>query len=190
MGTSNWQNLSYCVELIRQAAPSSVLDIGVGFGRWGMLCREFLDVWQGRVFREQWQTRIEGVEVFPKNVDDYHPYFYNHIYIGDAYELMMKRQLGAYDLIIVGDVLEHFEKERGIWLLEACLKQCRSLLLNVPIGPDWPQGAEYGNEYETHRSVWTEKELDRYPTASKRMFEDYIQRDFATYLFQGAQLHG
>lgn len=103
---------------------------------------------------------------------------------------MMKRQLGAYDLIIVGDVLEHFEKERGIWLLEACLKQCRSLLLNVPIGPDWPQGAEYGNEYETHRSVWTEEELDRYPTASKRMFKDYIQRDFATYLFQGAQPHG
>ncbi|WP_433615260.1 hypothetical protein [Paenibacillus cellulositrophicus] len=82
MGTSNWQNLSYCVALIRQAAPSSVLDIGIGFGRWGMLCREFLDVWQGRVFREQWQTRIEGVEVFPKNVDDYHPYFYNHIYWG------------------------------------------------------------------------------------------------------------
>lgn len=66
MGTSNWQNLSYCVELIRQADPSSILDIGVGFGRWGMLCREFLDVWQGRVFREQWQTRIEGSKFFRK----------------------------------------------------------------------------------------------------------------------------
>ncbi|OZB98370.1 bifunctional 2-polyprenyl-6-hydroxyphenol methylase/3-demethylubiquinol 3-O-methyltransferase UbiG [Paenibacillus sp. XY044] len=190
MGTSNWQNLSYCVELIRQAAPATVLDIGVGFGRWGMLCREFLDVWQGRVFREQWQTRIEGVEVFPKNVDDYHPYFYNHIYIGDAHELMTKQQLGTYDLIILGDVLEHFEKERGFELLAACLKQCRSLLLNVPIGPDWPQGAEYGNDYETHRSVWTVEELNRYPAASKHMFKDYIQRDFATYLFQGSQPNG
>ena len=42
MGTSNWQNLSFCVDLIRYVSPKSVLDVGVGFGRWGMICREYL----------------------------------------------------------------------------------------------------------------------------------------------------
>ncbi|MEF2965958.1 methyltransferase domain-containing protein [Paenibacillus sp. M1] len=185
MGTSNWQNLSHCVELIRRAAPSSVLDVGVGFGRWGMICREFLDVWQGRVHREQWSTRIEGIEIFLKNVDEYHPYFYNKIHIADAYELLTRRILGHYDLIILGDVLEHFDKERATALLTACLESGRYVLLNIPIGTDWPQGSEYGNDYERHRSEWTMEELDRYPFVSKQKFKDYIERDFAVYLFQG-----
>ncbi|RCX16954.1 methyltransferase family protein [Fontibacillus phaseoli] len=185
MGTSNWQNLSYCIELIRQVSPSRVLDIGIGFGRWGMICREFLDVWQGRVHREQWMTVIEGIEIFPKNVDEYHSYFYNEIHIADAYELLTQHKVGTFDLIILGDVLEHFDKERAIALLEACLQTGRYVLLNIPIGNDWPQGSEYGNDYEMHRSEWTMTELDPFPTAAKKKFKDYINREFATYLFQG-----
>ena len=61
MGTSNWQNISYCVGVLRRLKPASVLDVGTGFGRWGVLCREFLDVWEGREARSLWQTRIEGI---------------------------------------------------------------------------------------------------------------------------------
>lgn len=187
MGTSNWQNISYCVELIRLVGPSRVLDVGVGFGRWGMLCREFLDVWQGRVFREQWTTTVEGIEVFERSIDNYHACFYNHIYQADAYELLVKRQaLPKYDLIILGDVLEHFNKPEGTELLRSCLGLCRYTLINIPIGQDWPQGSEYGNAYETHRSVWREEDFNAFPVAEKQMFKDYIQRDFATILLQGS----
>ena len=66
MGTSNWQNISYCVGILRRLQPASVLDVGTGFGRWGTLCREFLDVWEGREARSLWQARIEGIEAFPQ----------------------------------------------------------------------------------------------------------------------------
>jgi|UPI0004B9BC24 hypothetical protein len=190
MGTSNWQNISYCVELIRRVAPSSVLDVGVGFGRWGMICREFLDVWQGRVFREQWTTTIEGIEVFERSIDDYHDFFYNRIYRTEAYDfLVTQKEQRKYDLIILGDVLEHFTKRRGDELLRSCLEISRYVLLNIPIGQDWPQGSEYGNEYETHRSDWNEADFQKYPVVEKKMFKDYIGRDFATMLLQGSLLH-
>ena len=47
-GTGNYQNLGEAVEWLRAINPSSVLDVGAGFGRWGFLIREFLEVWIGR----------------------------------------------------------------------------------------------------------------------------------------------
>lgn len=182
MGTSNWQNISYCIDILREIKPKSILDIGVGFGRWGMLCREFLELWDGRVFREEWILNIEGVEIFARNIDDYHKYFYNQIHVADAYELVKGSQRN-YDLIIIGDVLEHFDKDRGIDFLHRCLDISRFVLLNVPLGDQWPQNDKYGNEFERHRSIWNEAELDQFPVKRKMNFKDYIQRDFATYLF-------
>ena len=45
MGTSNWQNIPWCEQSIMQIEPERVHDIGVGFGRWRMILREFGDVW-------------------------------------------------------------------------------------------------------------------------------------------------
>lgn len=183
MGTSNWQNISYCVELLRQISPSSVLDVGVGFGRWGMLCREFLDVWSGRVFRKDWKVRVEGIEIFPKNIDRYHAYFYDKIHIADAFEFIPSSSPGEYDIMIMGDVLEHFDKDKALTLLNASIARGKHVLLNIPIGSEWPQGTVYGNEFETHRSIWTTEELDAFPVKAKKHFKDYINRDFSTYLF-------
>lgn len=182
MGTSNWQNISLCIDHIKKINPKSVLDIGVGFGRWGILCREFLDVWEGRVFRDSWVTEIDGIEVFEKNIDDYHRNFYNNIFIGDAFELVNSK-LKKYDLIIMGDVLEHFDKEKGEALLKRCIQYGNNVLLNVPLGEQWDQDALYDNEYECHRSTWTEEELDKLPYVRKKILKDYINREFATYVF-------
>ena len=68
-------------------------------------------------------------------------------------------------------------------LPQTCIEKSRFVLLNVPIGTDWPQGAVYGNDFETHLSTWTTEELDLFPVVDKRHFKDYINRDFSTYLF-------
>jgi hypothetical protein len=88
MATSNWQHISYCCELMFALAPRSILDVGMGFGRWGILAREMCDIWRQRVFPEQWQVQIVGVEAYGKLVRDYHRAFYNEVIVRDAAQVL------------------------------------------------------------------------------------------------------
>lgn len=182
MSTSNWQNIGYCVELIRRADPRSVLDIGAGFGRWGMITREFLEVWNGASFPEQWQRRVEAVEVFPRNIAPYHRSFYSEVHCTEALRFLDSCER-RFDLIIIGDVLEHFSRSDGERLLDRALTTGRYVLLNLPLGNEWPQDARDENVYERHLSSWEWDEVtERYPVLRSRKFFDYIGRPFGTFL--------
>ena len=178
MGTSNWQNISYCVGLLRRLKPASVLDVGTGFGRWGVLCREFLDVWDGREARGLWQTRIEGIEAFPGCLTPLHGYIYDRLHVGDAVELLPT--LGAFDVVYLGDVVEHQTKDRAWQLLDEAVRHARqAAIVTIPIGEDWPQEMGWdGNTYHPHRSIWQVEDFDRYPGVRRRAFSDYIGRMF------------
>jgi SAM-dependent methyltransferase len=181
MGTSNWQNISYCIELIRELSPRSVLDIGAGYGRWGILCREFLDVWEGRTYPESWTTRIDGVEGFPRNISEYHHYFYSSIECSDAASWLGRLQF-HYDLVILGDVLEHFEQDAGREVLEKCLTKSNYVLLSIPLGLNWPQDTRDNNDFERHRSVWHARDFSGPSLRARKIFRDYIGRPFGVFL--------
>ncbi|HEX8220872.1 MAG TPA: class I SAM-dependent methyltransferase [Chloroflexia bacterium] len=177
MGTSNWQNISYSIEMIREINPRSVLDVGSGFGRWGFLCREMLDVWEGRTYPESWQVRIDAIEAFPPNITPVYDYVYDNVYKGDAAKII--DELGEYDLIIFGDVLEHFSKREGDILLKKAVRRAqKAVLIHIPLGKQWPQSERDNNTYEEHRSVWEASNLLT-RRARLKVFRDYIGRRFA-----------
>ncbi len=64
---------------IMEKNPMSVLDIGIGFGIFGFLAREYTDVRLGRYFN--WKTRIDGIEIFEKYITHLQREIYNNIYI-------------------------------------------------------------------------------------------------------------
>ena len=176
MGTSNWQNISYCVGTLRRLMPTSVLDVGTGFGRWGLLCREFLDVWEGREARALWRVRIDGIEAFPSCLTPVHGYIYDRVHVGDAVDLLPT--LGTYDVVYLGDVVEHQTKARAWSLVDAAVRHARqAAIVTIPIGENWPQevGAD-GNWYHAHRSTWTLEDFDRFPGATRQAFSDYHGR--------------
>ena len=176
MGTSNWQNISHCVGTLRRLMPESVLDVGTGFGRWGMLCREFLDAWEGRESRAQWKIRIDGIEAFPTCLTPVHGYIYDRIHVGDAVDVLPT--LGTYDVVYLGDVVEHQTRPRAWALLDAAVRHARqAAIVTIPIGDNWPQevGAD-GNWYHAHRSVWQLEDFDCYADASRQCFSDYHGR--------------
>jgi hypothetical protein len=176
VGTSNWQNISHCVGTLRRLMPQSVLDVGTGFGRWGMLCREFLDAWEGREARALWQVRIEGIEAFPSCLTPLHGYIYDRIHVGDAVDLLPT--LGVYDVVYMGDVVEHQTKARAWQLMEAAVRHARqAVIVTIPIGDNWPQevGAD-GNWFHAHRSRWHLEDFDAYPDAPRQAFSDYHGR--------------
>ena len=48
MPSSQHYHISKIMDLIININPMSILDIGTGFGKYGVLCREYLELWDGR----------------------------------------------------------------------------------------------------------------------------------------------
>jgi 2-polyprenyl-3-methyl-5-hydroxy-6-metoxy-1,4-benzoquinol methylase len=148
MPTSHPCLLTPVITTILESQPKSVLDIGIGCGKWGALIREYTDIWYRRWDKDSWQTRIEGIEIFSKyktpNWD-----WYDAIHFGDATRLI--DSCGKFDLIVCIEVLEHIEKPEALFFIEKLLKHSKTLLISFT---NSPQGAAFGNPYERHVSTW------------------------------------
>ncbi|MEO6393749.1 MAG: class I SAM-dependent methyltransferase [Pyrinomonadaceae bacterium] len=151
MPTSFHHHITKMMDWVVRLQPRTILDIGVGFGKWGFLCREYLDIFNGRYKREEWQTRIEGVEAFRAYATPTYDYAYDQIHYGDVREILPT--LSGYDLIIIGDVIEHFEKPVGLELLAEMKRKSSFVLLSSPT-EFYPQGDAFENEFERHLSFW------------------------------------
>ena len=187
MSTSNWQNISYNIELVKRLDPKSILDIGVGFGRWGILFREFLEVWGDNNISGKWKRKIDGVEIFPGYIKPYHQYFYDNIYLEDALSFIGKTK-NRYDLINCGDVIEHFEKKKALIFINDCLQKSDYLLINIPVGDNWKQGAVNNNQYESHLSEWSKSDFSVYPNSLIKEFRDIELRDFIVVLISNGKI--
>src|SRR5262245_66644520 len=107
MPSSHPNTIPAVAHLIRQLKPASILDVGVGFGKWGHLFREYTDILEAerdpaRYRKENWRVRIDGLEGHAAYLTDMHRFLYNDLHVGDAAALM--KSLPAYDLIFMGDI--------------------------------------------------------------------------------------
>jgi 2-polyprenyl-3-methyl-5-hydroxy-6-metoxy-1,4-benzoquinol methylase len=134
--------------------PKSILDIGIGFGSKGMLFREYTDIWNGKL--KEKKTRIDGIEIFADYITPLQRAIYSNIYIGNVLDII--DTLGFYDLIYCGDVIEHFEKEKGKLLLFKIMQHSKQSIIVTPVVVS-DQGSMYGNDYEKHLSQWTADEF-------------------------------
>lgn len=176
MPSSTWAHTSTVQDIIWKYQPESVLDIGVGAGRWGFLLREQLETFRGRFNKEEWKTRIVGVEIWPKYIKDYHKYLYDSIFIGDVRDYV-KRCKESFDLIIAGDVIEHLEKEEGVKLIQILRILCnKCLTICLPLGSGYKQGEVKGNKAEAHLSIWEEKDLEPFGVIAKLIIKERIKK--------------
>lgn len=160
MPVSDYHQISDVLHVVQQVNPRTVLDIGVGFGKWGMLCREVLDVYNERLQPASWTVRIDGIEIHEPYRNPLWAAVYNHVYIGDV--AAMLDSLEHYDLALCCDVIEHLDKDAGLALLRRLLQRASVVLLTSPRGFA-PQGASYGNEHQRHLSGWTEADFAGIP---------------------------
>lgn len=147
MPVSAWQGVSAIMDEIDRLAPKSVLDLGVGFGKYGVLCRELLDARHGRCRPEQWQTRIVGYEAHRAYVN---PCW--HVYTCVIENDFTKYAARGFDLVLMIDSLEHLEPNVGKRYLWELVHQNKQVIVSVPNGL-MEQGEVYGNAFEAHK--WT-----------------------------------
>lgn len=136
--------------------PKSVLDIGAGFGKYGVLMREYLDVRNGRVYQKDWKTVIDAIEIYDPYVSSNYG-VYNSVRLGDIEKIKIEK----YDLILLMDVIEHLTKKKGLQLVRDLRKKCKNLLITTPIGFS-KQGKFAGNIYEVHKSGFLPKDFNEF----------------------------
>jgi len=185
--TSNWQNISYNINLVRKLNPQSILDVGVGFGRWGFLFREFLEVWDDMNHSGKWKRKLDGIEIFPGYIHAYHKFFYDNIFEENALDFLRRTEF-RYDLINCGDVIEHFEKKEGEELIELCIEKGRCVLITVPIGKHWAQSGTPENPYEEHKSIWYNSDFTKYKYNKIKSFTDFTLRDYSVILLSSGKI--
>jgi hypothetical protein len=162
MPVSIWLGMEDCLQAIVERRPSAVLDAGIGFGIWGGLLRQYLDVWSGRIQPEQWTTRIDGIEIDEKRIQPHARQLYTELFVGDIRELVPRRASEQrYDVILFGDVIEHLPKDDGQNLLAVAAKLASQLVVvRIPLGDGWRR--EGREEPDHHRSQWHADDFSGY----------------------------
>jgi SAM-dependent methyltransferase len=140
--------------LIARMAPASVLDIGPGAGKYGRMVnalrKEGVKV-----------ERLAALEIDPGYIARFElASIYDEVRCGDAARLADARSDETFDLVILGDVLEHLKKSDGIDLVDFLYYRVKYLLLVIPI--DYIQGAWEGHAHEAHISTWYPSDFARY----------------------------
>lgn len=137
---------------------NSILDIGVGFGKYGVLLRERYDVRFKRCKHSQWDIRIDGSEIYDDYLLPHIQYIYDRIYLGDICNTI--NGMHSYDVILMLEVLEHISKEKGIELIRSIKNLTNSLLIvSFPRSLKGDEGSDWPNTYERHLCLWTKDEL-------------------------------
>lgn len=159
IGTSTLYSTEWVIERLRLLKPASIIDIGCGWGRWGFLAREFLELWEHRYAPEDWKLHIAALDVHPGTWTPIHVYLYDETIQADVSDWEPSRR---YDVAVLCDVLEHMPKQDAEGVLAMLLGWCGAVLVGVPLGA-WPLRAGFdGNPHEAHVARWDESDFDPY----------------------------
>ena len=158
MPVSNYVNIPQVMRITKELTKqpdvhiNSVLDIGCGFGKFGFMFRELLDVRLKRYNRDEWLVRLDTVEIYEKYITPMHKHLYDNIVIGDIVKEVDR--LPNYDIIMMSEVLEHIPKGDGFCLVNKLINKTKYILfLSFP--PDCKlHDPGWDNKHEAHISQW------------------------------------
>ena len=109
---------------------STILDVGAGWGKYHRLLPEYtmdaVEIWEPYIIEDKLEEQYN--QVIKIDICDLHEVY--------------------YDVIIMGDVLEHIEEDRAIPLIERLKRSCKQLYVITPF--EYHQGEVNGNKYEIH----------------------------------------
>lgn len=160
IGTSTAASIPFVTSILQTRRPRVILDLGCGWGRWGCLAREFLELWDHRWSKDEWITKIYGVDINPNNWTPIHRYVYDLTVTADLRHVTPADDPFAVDvdLVLLTDVIEHLPKPDAWTVIDRWRKVC-AVLIGVPIGPGWERGGFPDNDHEAHISEWHYEDL-------------------------------
>lgn len=163
MPVSHQKNIFSTINLVddifKRKGCVSILDIGAGFGKYGVILRERMDIRFKRYDKPSWITKIDCVESYKDYINPVHRHVYDTIYTQKIENII--DLLPSYDIILMIDCLEHLEKSEGTKLLPKLdAKSNKLLILSFPNIYQARAGADWPNPLERHRCLWTQEDIE------------------------------
>jgi hypothetical protein len=155
MASSQIFQISTLARIINETQAKSVLDIGTGRGKYGVLAREYLTPIE--YAKDNSGLRIVGVEGYAEYVTPLHDYIYDETWVGNVFN--MQEKLKGFDIVLLIDVLEHFSRNAGEKLLKQLVRENKTVLISTPkyVGVQ----EDEANQYQQHQSQWSRSDLTR-----------------------------
>ena len=133
-GTSNYGFRKFISEYLinKFSSASRILDAGPGIGTYYYILNHYFQ-------------SIDCVEIHKPYIDRYNlKNKYSNVYNCDVLEL----DVSKYDIIIMGDVLEHLPVIESQNLIKNIIEKCQEVIVVVPW--EYRQGIIDGNTHEVH----------------------------------------
>jgi hypothetical protein len=161
MATSYSSQISAIVHLISTLKPTTILDIGKGFGKYGFLLHEYYGIDNSvrpnptHSLAEQSRIAIDAVECNPNYLWPHLTQFYRQVF-SDRIETLYK-SLPRYDVILMADVIEHLRKEDACSIVKHFLDSGSTMVIATPRVYFDQEFFESPDEH--HLSHWTIKDF-------------------------------
>ena len=136
--------------VVKELRPQRVLDVGVGAGKYSGLVRGMCD------------AHLTGIEVHWPYLEQFNlADLYDEMWAFDVMDLVEYRRAISFDLVILGDVLEHLRRSDGMDLLDYFFYRSKHVIV---VYPDLyvQEGDPWGNSFEAHISLWTPADFERF----------------------------
>jgi SAM-dependent methyltransferase len=141
----------YIFDLIGLLRPTTVLDIGPGAGKYARIIRESVS-----------NVHITAIEIDESYVERFDLRSkYDTLIIGDANSLIDTPRV-RFDLVIIGDCIEHMRKSVAVDLLDFLVYRSGYICIVYPeayIQDDWE-----GHAAEAHISTWSQEDFKGWQT--------------------------
>ncbi len=140
--------------LMQEVNPKTCLDIGAGAGKYGRILRVYAP-----------GCRSIAIEIEHDYVVDFGlNTIYDEVRTVDANELLRTSIDEAFDLVIMGDVIEHLRKSIGLDLVHFLAYRCRCLLTVFPVR--YIQNSVRSYQSEAHISSWSQADFHHFDVVS------------------------
>ena len=142
-------------ELIGMLRPETVCDIGPGAGKYGKIARRI-------AAQKGFGIRLTAVEIDASYLNEFGlGKIYDEVVVDDAVNLIKTPTL-RYDMVIIGDCLEHMRKSDGLDLLNFLMYRTAHIVL---VYPDcFLQDGTDDHPAEAHLSTWTVEDFRGWKT--------------------------
>src|SRR3989344_7453428 len=141
-------------EIIRLLKPETLLDLGAGAGKYGELAKKINS-----------SIKLTAVEIEKDYIKNFKlPSIYDEVWNISATDLINPKYYDQiFDVIMIGDIIEHLRKSDGIDLLNFLIYRSRWIAVQFP--HRYLQNSVEGYHSEAHISVWSAKDFDSFESA-------------------------